>query len=413
MNKLNLKVISIAKSKEIEGLSWNEIINLLDIVFKDSQVKIIICNGTLKYVPRDKRDGIFQELHTSPIGGHRGVSKTYHRIRHYYYWENLKDDIQRRVQQCLPCQLKKLVRLKVRQPMVITDTPGIPFHKIAMDIVGPVPKTKNGNEYMLTMQCSFSKFAMAVPLSNTSATTIADAFIKRFICYFGSPRVVLTDQGQNFLSNLMERVSKRFKIKKIKTTAFHPQSNGSLERSHHALAEFLKQYADLDQEWDEWVEIAILNYNTCVQESTKYTPFELVFGRLAHLPSNDPLREGDLLPTYKGYLKDLVIRINEAQKLAYENLVNSKFRSKKYYDRKVNPKNFKLGDYVFLQTGRDPKKLEDHYTGPHKILEIINQNKIRIQINSGSKIVNANRLRLSYIYKQATAKKKKKTNNNE
>ena len=140
--------------------------------------------------------------------------------------------------------------------------------------------------------------------------------------------IILTDQGRNFLSNLMKKkkIAKRFKIKQIKTTAFHPQSNGSLERSHHALGEFLKQYSEEDNEWDQWVDIAMLNYNTCVQESTKHTPFEVVFGRLARLPSSDPLREGDLLPTYQSYVKDLVVRLTGIRKLVYDNLASSKLR---------------------------------------------------------------------------------------
>ena len=66
--------------------------------------------------------------------------------------ELLKDDIQRPVQQYLDCQLKKLVRLKTKQPMVISDRPGVTFDKIAMDIVGPLKPTKMGNEYILTLQ---------------------------------------------------------------------------------------------------------------------------------------------------------------------------------------------------------------------------------------------------------------------
>ena len=118
--------------------------------------------------------------------------------------------------------------------MMITDTPGTVFEKIALDIVGPLPKTKDDNEFILTMQDQLSKFSLAVPLPNALATTIADAFIKKFIYIFGSPKVILTDQGRNFLSSLIQKVAKRFKIKRVKTTAFHPQSNGSLERSHHA-----------------------------------------------------------------------------------------------------------------------------------------------------------------------------------
>ena len=82
--------------------------------------------------------------------------------------------------------------------MIITDTLGTVFDNIAMDIVGPLQKTKNDFEYILTKQDQLSKFCQAVPLKNTLATTIADAFIKKFVCVFGAPRIVLTDQGKIF-----------------------------------------------------------------------------------------------------------------------------------------------------------------------------------------------------------------------
>lgn len=406
--KNNIKEFSIAKSEFIENIPWSEILELIMDIFSDTQIKIIVCKGTLQYVEGKDRDKIFLELHNSAIGGHRGVSKTFNRIRTYYYWENLKQDIQRRIQQCLECQLKKLVRLKTKQPMVITDTPGTVFDKIAMDIVGPLSRTKNNNEYILTMQDQLSKFCLAVPLQNTLASSVADAFIKKFICIFGAPRVILTDQGSNFLSSLMQRVAKRFRIKRVKTTAFHPQSNGSLERSHHALGEFLKQYTSVDSEWDEWVDIAMLNYNTCVQESTKHTPYEVIFGKLARLPSSDPLREGDLSPTYNNYIKELVTRLVGIRKIVYDNLVGSKIKNKKYYDKKINEQNFKVGDFVFLLKGPKPGKFGEHYSGPHKILEIINKNNIKIQFQKKFKIVHANRLRTSHILKE-TIKQTKKT----
>lgn len=93
--------------------------------------------------------------------------------------------------------------------------------------------------------------------------------------------------------------------------------------------------------------------------------------------------------------------------MAYDNLVASKFKSKKYYDRKVNERNFRVGDYVFLLSGIKPGKLEDQYSGPHKILEVINKNNIRIQINNSSKVVNANRLKISHITKQTKPKPRK------
>ena len=144
----------------------------------------------------------------------------------------MKLDIQKYIQLCLQCQLKKLVRVKTKNLMVITDTPGTAFVKISMDIVGKLPITSAQNQYILTIQGNFTKYSLAIPLPNHQAGRIADAFVKKFISIYGSPKAVLTDQGAD--------------------TAYHPQSNGSLARSHHVLKEYLKQFIENNAEWDDW-----------------------------------------------------------------------------------------------------------------------------------------------------------------
>ncbi|XP_032690713.1 uncharacterized protein LOC116853662 [Odontomachus brunneus] len=140
---LKLSSISVAKSEHILNVPWNDIKTKFQTGFFGSDVRIIFCNGLIKYPPRDIRFAILQEMHSTPVGGHRGVTKTYNRIRQNYYWEHLKEDVRQYIRQCLQCQLKKLVRVKTKQPMIITDTPGWTFDKIAMDIVGPLPRTKS------------------------------------------------------------------------------------------------------------------------------------------------------------------------------------------------------------------------------------------------------------------------------
>ena len=98
-----------------------------------------------------------------------------------------------------------------------------PLEKVSLDIVGPFPVSKNGNNNILTIQCNFSKYYLAIPLRDATAESVADAFIKRFICIFGSPVRILTDQGSNFMSSLMKRDANKFRIKQIKTTAYYPQ----------------------------------------------------------------------------------------------------------------------------------------------------------------------------------------------
>ena len=152
----------------------------------------------------------------------------------------MKSDIQKYIQQCLQCQLKKLVRVKTKNPMIITDTPGIASWKISMDIVVKLPITSSQNQYILTIQANFTKYSLAFPLPSNQASTIADAFLKKFICIYGSPKAVLTDQGTDFLSNLMRKMAKRFRIRQFKTTVYHRHWNEALERSHHALKEYEK-----------------------------------------------------------------------------------------------------------------------------------------------------------------------------
>jgi len=95
--------------------------------------------------------------------------------------------------------LKKLVQLKTRQPMTLTDTPGTTFKKVSLDY-GPASRNKNGDNYILTIQDLLIKYSLAIPLKQTITVHIADAFVSDFICTFGALRIMLKDQGSNFIS---------------------------------------------------------------------------------------------------------------------------------------------------------------------------------------------------------------------
>lgn len=310
LQELSLTSFSLARSSSITNVLWKDLLQVLRKAFADTDIQVTICSGTIKYVPYNERDEIFNRMHTSLQAGHKGVTKTFNKIRQYYYWEHLKEDIRKRIQFCLNCQLKKLVRVRTKQPMQITDTPANVFEKVSIDIVGPLPKTENGCQYILTMQCCLSKFCLAAPLIETTSASIADSFIRKCICIFGAPKYLLSDQGQNLISSLIKRVAKRFKIKKIQTSAYRPSSNGALERSHIVLAEYLKQYIQNEKEWDSYLDLAMFSYNTSIHEGSKFSPFELVFGRLARLPSGEGLTEGEQISTYDDFFSGSSFSIN-------------------------------------------------------------------------------------------------------
>ena len=188
--KFNLRLISISRTPKISHIAWEDIKLIFDLDFANSLAKIIVCNGITQYPTAEQRSQLIEEVHSSALGGHKGVTKTYNRIRQNFVWENMKVDIQKYIQGGLQCQIKKLVQVKTKNPMVITDTSTTAFDKISMDIVGPLPETKSGSLYIPTIQVNFTKYSLAIPLSNHQASTIADAFVNKLVCIFGSPKGV-------------------------------------------------------------------------------------------------------------------------------------------------------------------------------------------------------------------------------
>lgn len=396
VNELQLRTISVSKGPVID-VEWDQIQALILREFCDSNVKITVCSNEVTVPPEAQRHEIIRANHDTPVGGHKGVTKTIDRIRYKYRWPRLRSDVQRYVKACRECQLKKLVRLKTRQPMVLTDTPGTAFEKVSMDIMGPLPTSKSGFTHILTIQDLLTKFSLAIPLRCTTSVAVADAFVNEFICVFGAPRIILTDQGSNFVSSLLKNVARRFKIRRVKTTAYRPQSNGSVERSHQVLWEYLKQFAKKDN-WDEYLRLATFSCNTSVHEGTRYTPYELVFGKIAETPSDDPVRTVESNETYSHYLTMLFDKLRDTQEIARENLRTAKMRSKKYYDRKARPREFKVGDNVYLLREPTKSKLDGQYTGPHKIIETLYNHNVKLEISRGRhRVVHTDKIKLAHL----------------
>lgn len=195
----------------------------------------------------------------------------------------------------------------------------------------------------------------------------------------------------------MRSIARKFRIQHYKTTAYRPQSNGSVERSHQVLWEYLKQYVDKSNEWDECLKLASFSYNTSVHEGTRYTPFELVFGKAARVPSSETDDVNERNESYAEYLTILFNRIKDAQQNAREHLIAAKIRSKMYYDRKLCTRKFKVDDNIYLLKEPQKGKLGDQYTGPYRILEILGNHNVKIAISAHkSRIVHQDKLKHAF-----------------
>lgn len=206
---------------------------------------------------------------------------------------------------------------------------------------------------------------------------VATGLVHEFICRFGCPEIIKTDQGSNFQSRLMEHVARLFKIRQMRSTYFHPATMGSLEHSHHTLVEYLKMYITR-ADWDLRLQCSMFSYNTSVHSPHLYTLYELIFGRKARLPSEFERQVVD--KTFSDSVDDLIAKLNTTQSESRERYIQAKEKSKRYYEQKLKLTNFSVGDDVFLLKETRVGKLDDQYAGRYKILEFIGERNARISL---------------------------------
>ncbi len=223
--------------------------------------------------------------HDHQLAGHLGVTKTYNRILSHFFWPGLKRDVAHYCCTCHTCQIDGKPNQSI-PPAPLNPIPviGELFEHVMVDCVGPLPKTKTGNQFLLTIMCVSTRFPEAIPLRKITAPVVSNALVK-FFSMFGLSKVVQTDQGTHFLSKLFKQVLESLEISHRISSAYHPLSQGALERIHHTLKSMLKKYCqETDKDWDEGVPLVLFAVRETIQESLGFSPAELVFGHQVRCP---------------------------------------------------------------------------------------------------------------------------------
>ena len=246
-----------------------------------------------------------------------------------------------------------------------------PFSRVVIDCVGPLPRSKQGYEHLLTVMCSTTRYLEAFPLRNISTKSVVECLLK-FFTTFGLPEVIQSDRGSNFTSHAFALAMRELGVKHITSSAYHPQSQGALERAHHGLKEMLRCYCQAEgKEWPSGLPFVLFAIRDSVHESLGYTPFELVFGHRVKGPleimKNDWMGKQQVEFDLSEYAVKFRERLRRAVERACEHLQRAKIKMKQRYDRKAKDRKFEPGDRVLalVPTMQDP--LHDRYTGPYRI----------------------------------------------
>ncbi|XP_063846193.1 uncharacterized protein LOC135092012 [Scylla paramamosain] len=303
-------------------------------------------------VPTILRHSILEIAHES-FAGHLGIKKTCEKILADFYWPGLREDVKNYVSTCHLCQIA------------------------------------------------------AFPIRKINTNTIVSK-LNHFFTTFGIPQTIQSDRGTNFTSVLFTEVLKELGIAQTLSSAYHPQSQGALERFHQTLKGLLRKFChEQESEWDDTLPYMLFAIREAPNESTGVSPFELLFGRKVRGPLRiikDKLLDSTThkLVSVTKYLNNLKATLTKVRTFADNNLHKSQNTMKKHFDQKARVRVFDRGDQVlaFIPTPKHP--LQVKYHGPYEVVEKVGDNNYIINTPDRRKATQLIHVNLLKMYKCRT-----------
>lgn len=205
----------------------------------------------LLVVPRERVTEVLREFHDAPAAGHFGVNKTLAKIRQQFFWSSCRQDVEEWCRRCDTCAAKKGPRQRGAGDLRVYNV-GAPFERLALDVVGPLPRSQAVSRFMLVLADYFTRWPEVIAMPDQRAVTVVRALLQNVVCRHGVPLEIHLDQGRNFESSVFKELLKLLGIRKTRTTPLHPQSDGLVERLNRTLLQYLAMFVSEHQrDWDE------------------------------------------------------------------------------------------------------------------------------------------------------------------
>lgn len=328
-------------------------------------------------IPECLTEDLITLAHDHITSGHLSRDKTFARLASKYWFPNMWSRVEQHVKECIPCNSRKARTQPV--PLQFAPIPNFPFEVISIDLVGPLTETPRGNRFLLTIICNLTSWPEAIPIPTKEASVVAEALIQHFITRFGTPRVIVSDNGREFDNSLMKYLSNYFGFIHAKVCPYTPHSNGKIEKFNQVLVQMLSIFADSShQNWDVTVNSLLNAYRTSVHSSLQHTPYFLVFGRECLNPV-DTL----LTPRQKSYTDNPVAtqmeNLHKAYSLVRDKLKENRRQYKERYDRRAKQKSFEIGDPVYVADLPTTDKLSSKSKPYYRIFQQLSPVKFRVK----------------------------------
>ena len=358
-------------------------------------------------LPKECRRTVLELAHDIPLAGHLGKEKTGQRVLRRFYWPTVFKDVSEFCRCCTICQ-KTTNRRGSRAPLIPLPIISEPFSRIAMDIVGPLPRSRAGNKYVLVLCDYATRYPEAIPLKSIDAEHVAEELMKVF-ARVGVPQEILTDQGSNFTSQLLAELYRLLHVHPIRTSPYHPQTDGLVERFNQTLKSMLRRTATNEgKDWDKLLPYLLFAYREVPQASTGFSPFELLYGRNVRGPL-DVLRESweasqRSEESVVSYVLSTREKLKEMSDIVQENLKKVQDKQKQWYDKDARLREFSPGDPVLVLLPTSTSKLLAQWQGPYQVLKRMGKVTYLIDMHDKRKrkrIFHVNMLKEFHVHKPA------------
>jgi cleavage and polyadenylation specificity factor subunit 1 len=328
-------------------------------------------------VPAQLRRRVFNNIHAL---AHPGIRATRRLVSARFVWPGLAKDVKSWCEDCQSCQRGKMTR----QPAAPVEAIPIPkkrFSHVHVDLVGPLPADKKGSRYLLTMIDRSTRWLEATPLGDIEAATVADTFTRDWVARFGVPSTVTSDKGTQFTSSTWTALCSRLGIQHITTTAYHPQSNGMIERSHRQIKDALRARLAAS-DWTAHLPWVLLGLRAAPKEAAGISSAETVFGAPLTLP-------GDFILAAEPPPAAFLAKLQQSPLLP--STTSSSVRTYAQVAAAPTPQLCKA-EFVYVRRGGAGPPLAPLYAGPYRVLDRAAK-FFTVEMGGKSEVISVDRLK--------------------